>query len=53
MTDLNKILRQIAKDESEYRHFCELVNLHLDGIDSWPDMPTILQLTVAEWENSK
>ena len=51
--DLNRAIRRMAKDDSEYNDLCELVNLYFEGYDTWDDMPTVLQLTIAEWENEK
>lgn len=46
-------IKTISRDNAEYLRFCNLITLHFEGKQVFEQMPDVLKLAVAEWENEQ
>ena len=52
--ELDSIIRSLATTPSELRWFKDLTTAHFEGKSAvWEQMPTDLQIAIAEWENEQ
>lgn len=48
---LDLAIRTIVQTDEEYTRFKELARQHFEGRYVWEDMPDVLKMAIAEWEN--